>query len=103
MSIAATLKTFNIGKSKDASGKEIEPEIGWTTSLVMYVVIFFVSGGVREPPPLLRTFHPVIRPSSLLCFIPYRHPTEYGATFAPRSDKAVELIKIALEELETPI
>ena len=58
MSIAATLKTFNIGKSKDASGKEIEPEIGWTTGLVMYVVISFVSGGVSEPPALAPHFPP---------------------------------------------
>src|ERR1700733_10913145 len=39
MSIATTLKTFNIGKAKDANGKEIEPEVGWTTGLVMCVAL----------------------------------------------------------------
>jgi len=43
MSIATTLKTFNIGKAKDASGKEIEPEAGWTTGLVMWVALFSAS------------------------------------------------------------
>jgi hypothetical protein len=35
MAIATTLKTFNISKPKDAKGKDIEPEIGWTTGLVV--------------------------------------------------------------------
>ncbi|KAF8330883.1 cytochrome P450 [Cantharellus anzutake] len=56
MSIACTLHCFSIGKAKDEKEKDIEPQIGWTTGLVM-------------------------------------HPTEYGATFTPRSAKAVELIK----------
>ncbi|KAF9516526.1 hypothetical protein BS47DRAFT_1340643 [Hydnum rufescens UP504] len=61
MSIASTLHTFNIAKARDASGREIEPTIGWTTGLVM-------------------------------------HPTDYSATFTPRSDRAIELIRLANEE-----
>lgn len=43
MSIATTLKTLNISKAKDANGKDIEPEIGWTTGLVMCVLLFYFS------------------------------------------------------------
>jgi len=90
MSIATTLKTFNIGKAKDANGKEIDPEVGWTTGLVMWVAF-------RHFRRVHETHHDSILSTTT------RHPTQYGATLTPRSDKSVELIKAAAEELEVAI
>ena len=84
MSIACTLHCFNIGKAKDGQGGDIEPRIGWTTGLVMYVS---AAVGEWDSSDLLR-----------VTLVVGRRPTGYGATFGPRSGKAVELKALTLAD-----
>lgn len=37
MSIASTLSCFNIGKSKDSEGRDVEPDIQYDPGFTMYV------------------------------------------------------------------
>ena len=78
--MATVIATLDISKAKDDHGHEIEPQCDYTPSMVRYVFQYML---------------PVIAISFVIF---YSHPLPFETCITPRSEKAIALIRDALEE-----